>query len=157
MKPWPFNESIVTGAVSFVGCILLTKSLSCNVTVIIRDAVYFRIFKVFRERLFQCSKKINCRFQLWEVESYVSVRTAQSCLRTPISIKKLLNSSRLHPSGHHGNTSGCSSKFEKIPAVFADTNWEDSLHPSERHGNTIRTPRSLIRKLRAYILYPFRR
>jgi hypothetical protein len=41
-------------SVSFVGCILLTKSLLCNIVVINMDAVYFRIFKVFRERQIQC-------------------------------------------------------------------------------------------------------
>jgi hypothetical protein len=39
-------------SVSFVDCIMLTKSLSCNVAVINKDAVYFRIFKVFREGYF---------------------------------------------------------------------------------------------------------
>jgi hypothetical protein len=38
----------------------------------------------------------------------------QSCVWTSISVEKLLNSSRLHPFGRHGNTSGCSSEFEKI-------------------------------------------
>jgi hypothetical protein len=34
-----------------------------------------------------------------------------------ISVEKLLNNSRLHSSGSHGNTSGLSSEFEKI-SVF---------------------------------------
>jgi hypothetical protein len=36
---------------------------------------------------------------------------------TPISVKKP-NSSKLHLSGRHGNTLGCSSEFEKIPAFL---------------------------------------
>jgi hypothetical protein len=34
--------------VSFVGFILLTKSLLCNVAILNRATIYFRIFKVFR-------------------------------------------------------------------------------------------------------------
>jgi hypothetical protein len=40
---WPNREFV-----SFVGFILLTKSLACNVAIVNKDAVYFRIFKVFR-------------------------------------------------------------------------------------------------------------
>jgi hypothetical protein len=43
--------------VSFVGCILLTKSQTCNVAVIIRNAVYFRIFKVFTEGYFSVQRR----------------------------------------------------------------------------------------------------
>jgi len=59
-----------------------------------------------------------CRFQLKKVRSFVPVWMAQSCVRTPISVKKLLNSSRLHPFGCHGNMSGCSSEFVKIPSFL---------------------------------------
>jgi hypothetical protein len=63
-------------------------------------------------RLFQCSRKILYRFctdsNSEKVWSFVSVRT-------PINVEKLLNSSRLHSSGRHGNMSGRSSEFEKIP------------------------------------------
>jgi hypothetical protein len=104
-----FNSSILS--VSFVGCILLTKSLLCNVDVINMDVVYFRISKVSRESYFKCSRKILCRFQIREVGSYVSVRT-------PISVEKLMNSSRLHPSGRHGNRSGRFLEFEKIPTLL---------------------------------------
>jgi len=65
----------------------------------------------------RCSRKILFRFQLREVGSQVSIRTAQSCVQTPISVEKP-NSSRLHPSGRHGNTSRRTSKFEKIPAFL---------------------------------------
>jgi hypothetical protein len=43
--------------VSFVGCILLSKSLSCNVAVLNRAAVYFKIFKVFREGYFSIQRR----------------------------------------------------------------------------------------------------
>jgi phytoene/squalene synthetase len=37
--------------------------------------------------------------------------------------------------------------------LYANTNWGDSLHPCEQQGNTVRTLRSLVRKLRSYILH----
>jgi hypothetical protein len=65
----------------------------------------------------RCSRKILCRFQLREVRSQDFVRTAQSCIRTPINVKKL-NSSRLHLSKRHGNTSGRTLEFEKTPTFL---------------------------------------
>jgi hypothetical protein len=65
----------------------------------------------------RCLRKILCRLQPREVGSHVSVWTAQSCVRTPISVKKP-NSSRLHTSGRHGNTSRRTSKSEKIPTFL---------------------------------------
>jgi hypothetical protein len=35
----------------------LTKSLLCNVAVIIRDAIFFRVFKSISEKLFQVFKE----------------------------------------------------------------------------------------------------
>jgi hypothetical protein len=143
--------------VSFVGCILFTKSLSCNVAIINRDAVYFRIFKVFQKSYFKCSRKILCRFQLREVRSHVSIRTAQSCVRTPISVEKLRTVQgciRLDVMATRLDTLQSSRRFH---LSFADMEWEDSLHPSKWQGHTIQTPRSLIRKLRACIQHPSRR
>jgi hypothetical protein len=100
--------------------------------------------------------KADSVFQLRKVGSFVSVRIAQSCVLIPISVEKLLNSSRLHPSGRHGNTSGCSSEFEKIPAFLC-------RHGLERHSASIQTTgqhhldaKSLIRKISADILQPSR-
>jgi hypothetical protein len=119
-------------------------------------------------RLFHCSSKILCRFKLRKVESVVSVQTALSCVQTPIHVEKLLNSSRLHPFGRHGNTPGCSSGFEKIPVFICKHGLgrqhapiqtrslirklhANNLHPSGLQGNTVRT-QSLIRQLRSDIL-----
>jgi hypothetical protein len=66
---------------------------------------------------FRYLRKILCIFQLREVESQVSTQMAQSCVRTPFSVKKS-NSSILHPSGRHGDTIGRTSRFEKIPAFL---------------------------------------
>jgi hypothetical protein len=45
--------------------------------------------KVFQKSYFKCSRKTLYRFHLREVRSHVFVETAQSCVRTPISVKKL--------------------------------------------------------------------
>lgn len=82
-------------AVSFIGFIQLTKSLSCNVAVVNRVTTLFKISR-----------------------SLVSVRTALSCVQIPFSVQKILTSSALHLSEHQGNTSGCSSVFVKIPAFL---------------------------------------
>jgi hypothetical protein len=49
---------------------------------------------------------------------HCSVRTAKSCIWTPISVEKLLNSTSVHLSGCHGNTSGRFLEFEKIPVFL---------------------------------------
>jgi hypothetical protein len=72
---------------------------------------------LFQKSVSRCSKKILCRFQLKEVGSQVFVLTAQSCVHTPICVKKP-NSSRLHSSGSHGNTFGRTLGFKKIPAFL---------------------------------------
>jgi len=59
--------------VSFVGFILLKKSLACNVAVVKRDAVYFKIFKVFRIYFSNMEKDL-----LWQLAvSQVSRRPFQ--------------------------------------------------------------------------------
>jgi hypothetical protein len=40
---WPKGEFV-----SFIGFILLTKSLRCNVAVLNRDTVYFQSLQIFR-------------------------------------------------------------------------------------------------------------
>jgi hypothetical protein len=57
------------------------------------------------------------RFQLREVRSHVFIRTAQSYVWTPISLK-MPNNSKLHPSERHDNTFGPTLEFEKIPAFL---------------------------------------
>jgi len=47
--------------------------------------------------------------------------------------------------------------LRRLQLSFVDTVWEDSLHPSECQGKTVRTPRSLKRKLCTYVLHPFGR
>jgi hypothetical protein len=41
---WPKGEFV-----SFIGYILLTKSLPCKVAILYRVVVFFRVFKIFRD------------------------------------------------------------------------------------------------------------
>jgi hypothetical protein len=127
--------------------VLLTKSLSCNVAVIIRDVVYFRVFKSISEKLFQVFKEDSVqiltqrsRILCFRLDGPVMCPDAYQC-------REALNSSRLHPSRCHGNTSGRSSEFEKILALLC-------RHGLGRQLAPVQTQRSLIRKLHAYILHP---
>jgi hypothetical protein len=89
--------------------------------------------KRISKKSFSCVQwKILCRFQLREVGSYVSVRTAKSYVQTPISIEKP-NSSKLHLSRRHGNMSGRSSGFEKIPIFI-------HIHKVRRQVAPVQTP-----------------
>jgi hypothetical protein len=81
----------------------------------------------------RCSMKILCRLKLREVESQVSIRMAQSCVRTPISVKKP-NNSRLLPSERHGNMSRCSSEFEKFLAFLRRHRVGRQLAPVQTAG-----------------------
>jgi hypothetical protein len=95
------------------GYILLTKSLSCNLSILSGMPCIPESSKVFKKSYFKCLRKILCKFQLREVRSHVFIRTAQSCVRMPISVEKLQIVQGLHPSRHHGNTSECQSEFVK--------------------------------------------
>jgi hypothetical protein len=112
----------------------LTKSLSCNVAVIIRDALFFRVFNSISEKLFQVFKEDfvqiptqKSRIPCFHLDGPIMRPSAHQC-------REALNSSRLHPSGHHGNTSGLSSEFEKIPALL-------SKHGLGRQLPPVQTPR----------------
>jgi hypothetical protein len=126
----------------------LTKLLSSKVAIIIRDVVYFRVF-ISKS----CSRKILCRFQLKEVGSQDSILTAQSCVRTPICVKKP-NSSWLHPSGRHGNTSEHISGFKKIRAFLHRHGMERQLAPVRTLGQHCSNAKILYKEI-AYILSAF--
>jgi hypothetical protein len=69
-------------------------------------------------RLFSVLGRLCADSNSEKVGSFVSIRTAQSCILTPISVEKLLNSSRLHPFGRHDNTYGRYSEFKNIPVFL---------------------------------------
>jgi hypothetical protein len=67
-----------------VGCILLTKSLLCNVAIIIKDAVYFRVFitekcfKMFKEDSVQIPTQ-RSRIPRFRPDGLVLRRDAHKC------------------------------------------------------------------------------
>jgi hypothetical protein len=97
-----------------LAALCLTKSLLCNVVVIIRDVVFFRIFKNISEKLFQVFK-----------EDYVHISTQKSripCFRPDGQVMPLdalqCQEAEKFKVGRHGNTSRCFSEFEKILAFL---------------------------------------
>jgi hypothetical protein len=113
--------------------------------------------KEFQKSYFKCSRKILCGFQLIKVGSHVSVRMAQSCIWTLISVKKLRTVQGCIRPNIMATCPEALRSSRRFQLFFADTDWEDSLHPSGRQCNTVRTLRSLIRKLYAYTLHLFER
>jgi len=133
--------------VSFIGFILLTKSLSCNVAVLIRIQYYCRIFK-YSEIIsliwkgpyydkFQCHKLREGNFRGLgrfcevsnspKVGSLVPVQTVQRSVRTPSCVKKILTAqlASVRTTGHHRlDALQCS---RRIQISFADTDWERQL------------------------------
>jgi len=124
-----------------------------------------------------CSRKILYRFPLREVGSHQGCRIFQSLHYRKVVQERFYvdsNSEKSDPkirSGRPNHAPGRPSvsrsrtvqscirldalqSSRRFQLSFTDTDWEDSLHPSGRQGNTVRTPRSLIRKLRAYTLHP---
>jgi hypothetical protein len=87
----------------------LTKSLLCNVTTY--SGILFTSKSSFQKCAFQSLKKILCSLYVKEIGSQDSVRTAQSCVRMPISVY----CSSLHLSRCFSNTFRHSSEFEKNP------------------------------------------
>jgi hypothetical protein len=64
------------------------------------------------------------------ITPFVKVRV----VTTPINVKKLLNSSRVYPSGRHGNMSRRSLEFEKIPAFLCTHGLGRHLAPVRTNG-----------------------
>jgi hypothetical protein len=69
-----------------------------------------KLFQVFKKDSMQISTQ-RSRIPCLCLDGPVMHPDAQQC-------REASNSSRLHPFGHHGNTSGCSSEFEKIPTFL---------------------------------------
>jgi hypothetical protein len=98
----------------------------------------------FQKSVSKCSKKILCRFQVKEVGSQSLVWTAQSCVRTPISVQKFrtvqgyirLDVAAMRPDTYQSST--------RNQISFSDTDMGRQLQPSGQQDNTVRTL-SLIR------------
>jgi hypothetical protein len=109
----------------------LTKSLSCNIVVLIKDAIYFIVFII--EQCFKMFKEDSVQIQTQRSRIPSFRLDGPVMRRTPISIKKPINS-KLHPFERHGNTSRHTSKFKKIPAFLY-------RHRVRRQLAPVRTPR----------------
>jgi hypothetical protein len=106
-------------------------------------------------------------------QSAISVRTMRSFRPDTLQCLKASNSSRLHPSGRNGKSSGCSSEFKKIPVFqyirpdaiqcLTRIKVSASRHSYGKTDATVRTmcdpvrPMSSIRQERAYQVQPFGR
>jgi hypothetical protein len=85
-----------------------------------------------------------CRFQLKEVGSQVSVRTAQSCIQTPISVEKLRIVQGSICLDVMATCLDALQSSRRIRFSFTDMYMGRQLHPTGRQCNTVRT-RSIIR------------
>jgi hypothetical protein len=121
-----------------------TKSLLCNVAAFTGMLLYpestlqlcssRRLCEVFKD-LFRVpvSRPDNVVFRPDAHQLATSVRKTTSFRLDAHQFLEASNSSRLHPSGRNGKSSGRSSEFEKIP-VFQYIRPDDVAIPSGRHS-----------------------
>jgi hypothetical protein len=93
-----------------------------------------RFCEVFKD-LFQFpgSRPDDVEFRPDAHQSAASVRTTRTFRPDAHQCLETSNSSRLHPSGRNGKSSGCSSEFKKIP-VFQCIRPDDVAIPSGCHS-----------------------
>jgi hypothetical protein len=93
-----------------------------------------RFYEVFKDLFrFPVSRSDDVVFRPDAHQSATSVRTTRSFRLDANECLEASNSSRLHPSGRNGKSSGRSSEFEKI-LVFQRIRPEDVVIPSGRHS-----------------------
>jgi len=103
-----------------------TKSLLCNVAAFTGMLLYLestlqlcslrRFCEVFKDLFwFPIIRPDDVVFRPTAHQSATSVRTTRSFRQDAHQCLEASNSSRLHPSGRNGKSSGRSSEFEKIP------------------------------------------
>jgi hypothetical protein len=121
-----------------------TKSLLCNVAAFTGMLLYpestlqlcssRRFCEVFKD-LFQFpgSRPDDMEFRPDAHQLATSIRTTRTFCPDAHQCLEASNSSRLHPSGRNGKSSGRSSEFEKIP-VFQCIRPDDVVIPSGRHS-----------------------
>jgi hypothetical protein len=121
-----------------------TKSLLCNVAAFTGMLLYpestlqlcssRRFCEVFKDLFrFPISRPDDVVFRPDAHQSATSVRTTRSFRPDTHQCLEALNSSRLHPSGRNGKSSGRSLEFEKIP-VFQRIRLDDVVIPCGRHS-----------------------
>jgi hypothetical protein len=132
-------------SVSFVlATFCWTKSLLCNVAAFTGMLLYLestlqlcssrRFCEVFKDLFrFPGSRPEDVEFRPNAHQSATSVRTTRTFRPDAHQCLEASNSSRLHPSGRNGKSSGCSSKFKKIQ-VFQCIRPDDVAIPSGHHS-----------------------
>jgi hypothetical protein len=131
-----------------------TKSLLCNVAAFTGMLLYpestlqlcssRRFCEVFKDLFrFPGSRPDDVEFRPNAHQLATSVRTTRTFRPDTHQCLEASNSSRLHPSGRNGISSGRSSKFEKIP-VFQRIRPDDVVIPSGRHSGFIWKLRALV-------------
>jgi hypothetical protein len=121
-----------------------TKSLLCNVTAFTGMLLYpestlqlcssRRFYEVFKDLFrFPVIHPDDVVFRPDAHQSATSVRTMRSFRPNAHQCLESSNSSRLHPSGRNGKSSGRSSEFEKI-LVFQRIHPDDVVIPFGRHS-----------------------
>jgi len=121
-----------------------TKSLLCNVAAFTGMLFYpestlqlcssRRFCEVFKDLFrFPVSRPDDVVFRPDAHQSATSIRTTKSFHPNAHQCLEASNSSRFHPSGSNGESSGRSSEFEKIP-VFQRIRLDDVVIPSGRHS-----------------------
>jgi hypothetical protein len=121
-----------------------TKSLLCNVAAFTGMLLYpestfqlcssRRFYEVFKDLFrFPVSRPDDVVFRPDAQQLATSVRTTRSFSPNAHQCLEASNSSRLHPSGRNGKSSGRSSEFEKIP-VFHCIHPDDVVIPSRCHS-----------------------
>jgi hypothetical protein len=121
-----------------------TKSLLCNVAAFTRMMLYpdstlqlcssKRFREVFKDLFrFPVSRPDDVVFHPDAHQSATSIWTTRSFRPDAHQCLEASNSSRFHPSGHNGKSSGRSLEFEKTP-VFQHIRPDDVVIPSGHHS-----------------------
>jgi hypothetical protein len=120
-----WTKSLLCNVVAFTGMLLYPES-------ILQLCFSRRFCEVFKDFFrFPVSRLDDAVFRLDAHQSATSVRTTKTFRSDAHQCLEASNSSRLHPSGRNGKSSGRSSEFEKIP-VFQRIRPNDVVIPSGR-------------------------
>jgi hypothetical protein len=122
-----WTKSLLCYVVAFTGMLLYPKST-------LQLCSSRRFYEVFKDLFrFPGSRPDDVEFRPDAHLSATSVRTTITFRLDAHQCLEASNSSRLHPSGRNGKSSGCSSVFEKI-IVFLCIRPDDVVIPSGRHS-----------------------
>jgi hypothetical protein len=122
-----WTKSLLCNVVSFTGMLLYQEST-------LQLCSSRRFYEVFKDLFrFPVSRLDDVVFRPDAHQSATSARTMRSFRPDAHQCLEASNSSRLHPSGRNGKSSGRSSEFKKIQ-LFQSTRPDDVVIPSGRHS-----------------------